>query len=138
MTAASSSATKVPHRDWGGYTSVDRKYWRSDKGKAARKRYNDTAKAKRMFKRAHWLRLYGITRKQYERMLMLQHGVCAVCGAPPPEGGHFDVDHAHDETKRVRCLVCKTCNRSRIGANTVESARRVLEILESDFDGRKL
>ena len=42
-------------------------------------------------------------------MPALQGGVCAICGAVPPEDGSFHVDHDH-ETGRVRGLLCVRCN----------------------------
>lgn len=49
---------------------------------------------------------YGITPDQYQSMLLSQGGGCAICG------GHFrlSVDHAHDETKKVRGILCLNCN----------------------------
>jgi hypothetical protein len=63
-------------------------------------------------------RKYGITIKQYDRMLQSQSGVCAVCKAPETRregrskrGGicHLAVDHDH-KTGRPRALLCHACN----------------------------
>ena len=80
---------------------------------------------------------YGLIPQQYDKMLEWQHGVCAICQKPPRGGKKLHVDHDH-VTNRVRCLVCNHCNRILIGPHTTETARRVLQILESQFDGRKL
>ncbi len=58
---------------------------------------------------------FGITPEQYDVMLQLQHGRCAICRA---ENNHragsgrvqnFAVDHCHD-TGRIRGLLCGSCN----------------------------
>jgi hypothetical protein len=92
--------------------------------------------AKERNNRLRILREYGLTHEQYEAMFKMQSGVCAVCGRPP-KVRKLDIEHDH-KTGRVRCLACHQCNRLKIGTNTVETARRVLAILESDFDGRTL
>jgi len=80
--------------------------------------------------RNHIKRLYGITTEQYMEMFRLQNGVCAICHQPP---GIFRlaVDHNH-ETGNFRCLACFRCNKFRIGINTVETAKRVLDMLLSN------
>ncbi len=81
-------------------------------------------------------RKFGITPLQYEKMLKLQGGVCAICFRPP-KNIRLAVDHDH-ATKRVRCLACFNCNRFKIGRNTIATAKRVLEILVGTFDGRSI
>ena len=81
------------------------------------------------------MKAYGITARQYDAMLARQGGVCAVCGKPPTRC-RLAVDHAHDATKRVRGLLCDPCNRRRVSNQTVDTARRILAYLVSDFDGR--
>jgi hypothetical protein len=87
-------------------------------------------------RRAYNLKQFGLTVEQYDEMLRRQGGVCAVCGRPP-KVRRLNVDHDH-ATDRVRCLACHLCNRNRIGMNTATTARKVLELLTSDFDGRNL
>ena len=79
---------------------------------------------------------FGITEAQYQKMFEMQGGVCAICRRPP-KTRRLAVEHDH-KTGRVRCLACFSCNRNKIGTNTVESARRVLALLASDFDGRSI
>lgn len=60
-------------------------------------------------------RKYGITEREYWRMVDSQGGVCAVCGCEPPDTKHsggkkLHVDHDH-ESGRVRGLLCISCNR---------------------------
>lgn len=69
---------------------------------------------------------YGITFKQYNRMLVEQNGVCACCGQPETDGpqgrgahrkkesgeiANLTVDHSH-ETGDVRALLCGKCNKA--------------------------
>jgi ribosomal protein L28 len=82
---------------------------------------------------------FGLTPRQYTAMLKRQGGKCAICGRKPKPGQRrLAVDHAHDATKRVRCLACHACNRFRIGLNTPATAIKVFQILDSEFDGRLL
>lgn len=55
---------------------------------------------------------YGITKEEYENMLLKQKGGCAICGKT--KSGHKNtdemvVDHCH-KTKIVRGLLCNRCN----------------------------
>lgn len=58
----------------------------------------------------HLNRKYGITQKQYEKMLAEQDGKCAGCRSSDPKGmGSFHVDHCHI-TGKIRKLLCMKCN----------------------------
>jgi len=85
---------------------------------------------------AYLLRKYGITEAQYQKLFVLQGGVCAICGHPP-KTRNLAIEHDH-KTGRVRCLACHACNRNKIGTNTLESAEKVVALLKRDFDGRTL
>lgn len=54
---------------------------------------------------------YGITRDEYNAMLEVQDGRCAICGKEGggSRGNMLDVDHDH-ETGKVRGLLCRACN----------------------------
>lgn len=54
---------------------------------------------------------YGITPGQYDEMVVLQGGVCAICGGDDPKTKHgfWHIDHCH-ESNIVRGLLCSTCN----------------------------
>ncbi len=58
---------------------------------------------------------YGLTREQYDQMVIDQGGVCAICEGPPcgmQRGGprtRLEVDHDH-VTGKVRGLLCHPCN----------------------------
>ncbi len=60
--------------------------------------------------RAKLKRVYGITPDQYDALLELQRGRCAICERPSPDGRRLHIDHDH-KTKRVRGLLCHDCNR---------------------------
>jgi len=53
---------------------------------------------------------YGITIEDYDKLLALQGGKCAICASTDPNGqGRFHIDHNH-ETGKVRGLLCHRCN----------------------------
>ena len=77
----------------------NRAWWRANG-------HQGTCKACRA-KHAEMLRVYGVTREQYEAMLRSQGGACAVClqtfvTAP-------QIDHCHG-SGRIRGLLCPACN----------------------------
>jgi hypothetical protein len=65
---------------------------------------------KNVLKNSTLQKLYGITLQEYEDLLKMQNGVCAICGCPEIESNFgLHVDHNH-ETGQVRGLLCKNCN----------------------------
>lgn len=53
---------------------------------------------------------YGLEYGEYDRILALQDGRCALCRTDKPGGkGRFHVDHDH-ATGKVRGLLCHNCN----------------------------
>lgn len=61
-------------------------------------------------------RYYGIDLETYQKMLLEQNGVCAICGKPETSvvNGKIKplaVDHCHDSTK-IRGLLCARCNQA--------------------------
>lgn len=58
-----------------------------------------------------YVKLYGITIADYDRILKSQKGRCAICGTTKPSRTHqyFAVDHCH-KTGIVRGLLCCNCN----------------------------
>jgi hypothetical protein len=55
-----------------------------------------------------YLRAYGLSRDQYDAMVLSQGGKCFICRELPTARGLF-VDHCH-KTKRLRKLLCHHCN----------------------------
>jgi hypothetical protein len=55
--------------------------------------------------------LYGLTQDDYDQLLELQYGRCAICRTDKPGGGagRWHIDHDH-ETGHVRGLLCNGCN----------------------------
>lgn len=52
---------------------------------------------------------YGITDFDYQKLLTIQKGVCAICKQVCSLRGKLSVDHCHWEN-RVRGLLCAACN----------------------------
>ncbi len=63
---------------------------------------------------SHLQTKYGIGLAEYDAMHAAQGGRCAICAADKTGGrggpSRFHVDHCHT-TKRVRGLLCNSCNR---------------------------
>lgn len=105
--------------------------WRSSPaGKASRRRYNLSPKRRA----CNWKNNYGISIEQFEKMLEMQGGVCAICHRPETQILYgkvrlLSVDHDHI-TGAVRGLLCSECNRGigQLGDDPlrVESAARYL------------
>lgn len=56
------------------------------------------------------MKMYGISTEQYDEILAVQGGVCAICKGPHRgRGSYFHVDHNHT-TGKVRGLLCHYCN----------------------------
>lgn len=62
---------------------------------------------------SHWRnvkRRYGITKEQYEQIIAVQGGGCALCGIPVQSSGkRLSIDHCHNSTV-VRGVLCEPCN----------------------------
>jgi len=66
----------------------------------------------------HLQRAYGLSEEEYNRLYMMQSGVCAICGKPETSVNkktgqvyNLSVDHNH-QTGAVRGLLCYSCNLS--------------------------
>lgn len=66
---------------------------------------------KRKAKDARLRRLYGITLDEFEAILEVQGGVCAICKQPDKV---FCVDHNH-KTLKIRGVICLNCNLRVVG-----------------------
>lgn len=55
-------------------------------------------------------RSFGLGLEEYDELLKLQNGCCAICGTDACSSGrNFAVDHDH-QTGKIRGLLCKFCN----------------------------
>ena len=73
---------------------------------AYRKEYRQRRKVEE--RDAYLRRRFGITQADYDAILEMQRGGCAICGKPPGTISlHVDHDHA---TGEVRGLLCVGCN----------------------------
>lgn len=79
-----------------------------DKARAETKEWQQKNPAKR---KAQRLRKFGLTLAEFESMLALQGGGCAICGHADRSIPNFFpvVDHCH-KTGAVRGLLCMNCN----------------------------
>lgn len=82
---------------------------------------------------------YGISIKQYNKLLKQQKGCCAICGKTEKENKQrLSVDHSH-KTNFVRGLLCKFCN-SRLLRYLRDSKRHatgLIHYLQSAVDNDK-
>lgn len=77
-------------------------------------------------------RQYGISMEQFNLLLSMQNGGCAICGKSIDLlRRRMNVDHCH-ETKKVRGILCTGCNTG-LGhlGDSVEGLNRAVEYLKS-------
>lgn len=74
-------------------------------------------------RRSHLKAEFGLTTGQYDAMLQVQGGVCAICKTPPGKR-RLAVDHDHS-TGMVRALLCVNCNTG------IGKAKDSIELLEA-------
>ena len=103
-----------------------------------RDEYNAKARAKRRMFGNRWdylKRRFGITKAQYDGMLLAQKGTCAICGQFEKKNRRLSVDHCH-KTGKVRGLLCLVCNSAlgkfRDDIQTLVKAQEYLKRYESD------
>lgn len=103
--------------------------WKKDNAERVKQQNADRnlATARRSHRR-WWLRLYGLDEQQYQALLEVQGGACAICRQPETwidsrtgEPRQLAVDHDH-QTSKVRGLLCGKCNRG-IGLFDDDDAR---------------
>ena len=97
-------------RDWckahPGYHAKRHKEWREKNPEKHRERVSRYYQSNREGQRAaHRKWKYGITREEFNQLLLEQGGKCAVCGIQEK----LFVDHDH-HTMEVRGLLCGNCN----------------------------
>lgn len=77
---------------------------------------------------AHLKHTFGLSKSEYESLLSLQGGVCAICKNPKRK--RLCVDHRHSDGK-IRGLLCHGCNNA-LGNfdENIIIVRRLIEYLE--------
>lgn len=60
-------------------------------------------------RRAWFKRAYGISVEEYEALVFIQKGSCAICKRPCKTNKALSVDHDH-KTGKIRGLLCQACN----------------------------
>lgn len=76
------------------------------------------------------LRTYGITQRQYNKLLKKQDHKCAVCFKEHTEAKKLHVDHNH-KTREIRGLLCAYCNHRLVGRHRDgELLRRIAFYIE--------
>lgn len=120
-----------------------KKYHSTEKGKAARKRFEAMPGNKTKKRAGQYRRKYGVTLEQYDEMFEAQGGVCAICNEPSRMlyNGvvkRLCVDHNH-KTGKARGLLCHECNAGigqlRIDGMGIELLLKAIEYI-GGTDGR--
>lgn len=88
-----------PHRAHGLCDQCYLSQWRTD----------NIDKVKADSRSKHLKSKYGMSEADYEDMVFLQGGSCAICGSAPADKKKLHIDHDH-ETGVVRGLLCHSCN----------------------------
>jgi hypothetical protein len=86
--------------------------WNRDNPERYRARleaYKESGKKKLSDRRSHLERKFGLTQGEYDELLALQDGGCAICGELPGQLVSLHVDHDH-VTGEVRGILCVRCN----------------------------
>lgn len=79
-----------------------------------------------MSRKHHLLRNFGITEEQYDGLLRLQDGRCAVCHRHASTfRKRMSLDHDH-KTGEIRGILCINCNRYIVGRHRRESGAELL------------
>ena len=96
----------------------------------------------------HLLNTYGITEKEYDKMLKAQKGVCFICGSPAKTRA-LSVDHEHvpkyakmpkdEKRKYIRGALCFVCNKFFLHRGmTIPRAKKIIAYLERYAKGKVL
>lgn len=86
-----------------------RRYYAKNKDKLkvhkARWRKANPEKLAAIYSNQHYKQAYGITKQQFEELVVAQNNKCAICG----EIGKLKQDHNHS-TSQLRGALCDKCN----------------------------
>ena len=92
-------------------------------------RLKNPERGRRLVGRTRRQLVYGITPERFDKMLIAQAGLCAICSKAEP----LQVDHDHT-TGKIRGLLCLLCNRD-IGA--LERLRELLPSVLAYLENRQ-
>ena len=77
--------------------------------RATQRAYAESGRKSVADRKSHLKRKFGLTQAEYDELLVLQDGGCAICGELPGERVSLHVDHDH-ATGEVRGILCMRCN----------------------------
>jgi hypothetical protein len=129
------SAYSLNKRRTDGYSF----YCKECANQKARDRYNERRSDPEWYRMEqekerdrHLRRTFGINIEQYNQMLEVQGGKCAICLSTECKSGYaFAVDHCHT-TGAIRGLLCRDCNTSLGKFNdNIETLQRAVKYLRS-------
>lgn len=91
-----------------------KKYQNSAKGKATRKKWwtpgtKEYERCRKHIRKYQLKANFGLTLEDYDNMVAVQNGVCAICGKTNPSENRLAIDHDH-KTGEIRGLLCQHCN----------------------------
>jgi hypothetical protein len=108
----------MPHKDAETAAAWQRNYRgrNRDKLRESKRAWSKTEKGKTCNWRKQIKRFYGLSEGEYNRMLVAQNHLCAICREVEIETVkekvlRLAVDHNH-ATGKVRGLLCRRCNRA--------------------------
>ena len=114
-------------------------YYQANKEKVREKQREYIKKNPNKTREMHLKQIYGITSKDYNKILKIQNGVCAICLQPSSskhQSGkikNLAIDHDH-ETGEIRGLLCDNCNRAlgmfKDNPQYLENAKKYLQEYE--------
>ena len=97
MTPEAREKARASQRKWkAAHPDHNRTYYLQNRGKIRERQWEYDL-----------MRCYGLTRQQYNEMLVAQGGVCRIC--TERSATKLSVDHDHS-SGRIRALLCHQCN----------------------------
>lgn len=117
--------------------NYNKKYYRSPKYKISYKKYVRSPKGAKTIVNCKLKRRCGINIDEYNKLLSIQRGICAICGNPPINK-RLAVDHDHKCCpggkscgECIRELLCQKCNVILgLGNDSILFFKKVINYLE--------
>ena len=112
-------------------------YYLNNKEKENNERKKWRASNKRKVKNMSLKQVYGIKIEQFDELIKNQENKCGVCKTIFTEINPYipSIDHVHDETKRIRGLLCIKCN-SALGllGDNIENLKKAINWIKGIQD----